>query len=165
MRRLVVLVILLALAAPAAVSGSVRGASDGTLSIRDLNGVPAGVSLEIRARGGLIGRCDQCAFRLEDRDPADLAVPIVAGTDLTKRDIDGDDEIEFYTGSDVRWKMIGGKFTLRVRQGRDVDISVAGTGLVRLRGAAGTYSVNGGNDEPVLPEFDAFILNAATPPG
>ena len=163
MRRLVVLLTLLALAVPLAAAASQRVVGDGTLSVRDLVSVQPGVvSVSIRARGALIGRCDQCTFRLDDLAPNGGGVPIVTGAEQA-RDIDKDGSIEFYRGRDVRWKIIGGWFHLQIRQGHDVDLSVVGQSGprgVRLRGSEGKYSVNGGDAVPVPPEFAIFQLGS-----
>jgi hypothetical protein len=164
MRRVVAFLSVLALAAPFAASGSVHVAGDGTLSVRDLEGLPNGISVSIRATGAVIGRCDQCSFRLEDLTMNDAGVPVVTGAER-ERDIDKDGEVEFYSGRDVRWKVLGGRYWLKIRQARDVDLSVVGRGTVlRLRGTAGTYSVNDGADKNVLPTSEPFFLSAPTTP-
>lgn len=163
MRRLVVLCTLLALAVPVTAGASTRAVGDGTLAIRDLVGVPTGVSLSIRVtqQAGLIGRCDQCTFRLGDLRSNDTSTPLVTGAE-TSRDVDGDGEDEFYSGRDVRWKIVGGGYWLKIRQGRDIDLSVVGKARVRLRGTEGTYAVNEGAEKPVPPDFAIFWLG--TPP-
>jgi hypothetical protein len=163
MRRLVVLCTLLALAVPVAAGASTRAVGDGTLSVRDLDGVPAGISVSIRvtAQAGLIGRCDQCAFRLDDLRPNDASDPLVTGAERS-RDVDGDGEDEFFSGRDVRWKIVGGGYWLKIRQGRDIDLSVVGKARVRLRGTSGTYVVNDGAEKLVPPDFALFWVG--TPP-
>jgi hypothetical protein len=163
MRRLVVLCTLLVLALPVSAGASTRAVGDGTLSIRDLVGVPTGVSLSVRVtqQAGLIGRCDQCTFRLDDLRPNDTSTPLVTGAE-TRRDDDGDGEAEFFSGRDVRWKVVGGGYVLKVRQGRDIDLSIVGKARVRLRGTEGAYSLNDGPEKPVPPEFAIFWLG--TPP-
>ena len=157
MRRLVVLATLLAFALPATAGASPRAAGDETLSVRDLVWAGTGISVSIKARGALIGRCDQCGFRLEDRVGGGDA--IVTGAEHAL-DIDRDGEVEFYRGKDVRWKIIGGSFQLTVRQGRDIDLSVVGKGNVKLRGTEGKYAVNGGESLPIPPEFAVFELGS-----
>jgi hypothetical protein len=166
MRRLVVVCTLLGLALPIAAGAAPRAAGDGTLSVSDLAEVRTGVfSVRIRVvqQAGLIGRCDQCAFRLDDIRPNDLdeAVPLVTGAETT-RDLDGDGEDEYFRGSDVRWKMVGGGYVLRIRQGRDIDLSVVGKARVHLRGVDGKYSVNDGPEKAV--PLDAVTFWLGTPP-
>lgn len=163
MRRLVVLCTLLVLALPATAGASTRAAGDGTLAVRDLDGVPIGISVSIKVTGqaGLIGRCDRCAFRLDDLRPNDANDPLVTGAERTT-DVDGDGEDEFFSGRDVRWKVVGGGYWLKIRQGRDIDLSVVGRARVRLRGTSGTYAINEGVEKLVPPDFAIFWLG--TPP-
>jgi hypothetical protein len=163
MRRLVVLSTLLVVALPAAAGASTRAAGDGTLSVNDLVAVPTGISVSIRVRqqAGLIGRCDQCAFRFDDLTLADATSSVVTGAERSI-DVDGDGEDEYFSGRDVRWKIVGGGYRLRIRQGRDIDLSVVGKARVLLRGTEGTYSVNTGAEKPVPPEF--ALIWVGTPP-
>src|SRR6266511_1976647 len=55
--RIVVPVTLLVLALPIAASAGMRTPGDGTLSVRDLDGY-----VLVQAKGGVIGRCDQCSL-------------------------------------------------------------------------------------------------------
>jgi hypothetical protein len=165
MRRLVVLCSLLVLAVPFAASASTHAIGDGTLAVNDLAEVRPGISVSIRVmqQAGLIGRCDQCSFRLDDIRPNDLTVaePLVTGAE-TAKDIDGDGEEEFFSGRDIRWKIVSGGYVLKIRQGRDIDLSVVGKARVRLRGINGSYSINGGAEKAV--PLDAAIFWLGTPP-
>jgi hypothetical protein len=145
MRRIVVPVTLLALALPIAAGAAVRTPGDGTLAVRDLDGYIA-----VYAKGGVIGRCDQCSLLLDERTPAaDEIVPIVSGGKGV--DIDFDGAKERYFGKDLRWKVIGGSFKMIVRNGNDVDLSVVGKGRVAIFGSSGSYIRNGGDSTLVLP--------------
>ena len=165
MRRLVLLCSLLVLALPIAAGASTHAVGDGTLAINDLDEVRPGISVSIRVmqQAGLIGRCDQCSFRLDDIRPNDttLAAPLVTGAE-TAKDIDGDGEEEFFSGRDIRWKIVSGGYILKIRQGRDIDLSVVGKARVRLRGINGSYSLNGGTEKAV--PLDAAIFWLGTPP-
>jgi hypothetical protein len=165
MRRLVVLCTLLALFVPVTAGASTRAAGDGTLSVNDLVGVPSGVSLSIRVtqQAGLIGRCDQCAFRLDELAVTDGTSSLVTGADR-RFDVDGDGEHEYFSGRDVRWKIVGGGYRLRIRQGRDIDLTVVGKARVLLRGTEGTYAVNEGAEKFVSPEFALILVGTPPPP-
>jgi hypothetical protein len=159
MRRLVVFTTLLALALPAAASAAVRAPGDGTLSVRDLDG-----SIAVVAKGGVIGRCSQCVLVL-DEWKTDEILPIVTGARGT--DLDDDGAKERFVGKDLRWKVMGGSFSMIVRSGVDVDLSLVGKGRVRwIRGSNGTYVLNGGDPEEVFLSSVSFQLNpvAATNP-
>lgn len=138
MRRLVVFVTLLALATPFAASAAVRAPGDGTLSVRDLTGY-----ISVRAKGGVIGRCDECTLVLNEQLGADEIAPVVSGAEKTE-DTDDDGARERFEGKDLRWKVIGGAFRMVVRNGSDVDLSLVGKGRVIIRGTSGTYILNGG---------------------
>lgn len=167
MRRLVVLCSLLVLALPLAAAASTKAVGDGTLSVNDLAEVRPGIAVSIRVtqQAGLIGRCDQCAFRLDDIRPNDLSAttPLVTGAETIK-DIDGDGEEEFYSGRDVRWKIVGSGYLLKIRQGRDIDLSVVGKARVRLRGVDGSYSMNDGPEKAVPLDVAIFWLGTPPPP-
>jgi hypothetical protein len=158
MRRIVVPLTLLALALPIAASAGVRTPGDGTLSVRDLDGY-----VMVSAKGGVIGRCDQCRLFLDERQGADEIVPVVSGA--RGIDVDADGAKERYAGKDLRWKVIGGSFVMIVRAGTDVDLSVVGKGNVSIFGTNGLYSLNGGDPLQVAPGPPPvlFRLTAATP--
>ena len=157
MRRLVVFMTLLALALPAAASAAVRAPGDGTLSVRDLDG-----SISVLARGGVIGRCSQCVLLL-DEWRTDEILPVVRGAKGT--DLDDDGAKERFAGKDLRWKVMGGSFSMIVRSGVDVDISLVGKGRVRwIRGTNGSYVLNGGDSQYVLlTSPPVFQLNPVAP--
>jgi hypothetical protein len=153
MRRLVVFTTLLALALPSAASATVRAPGDGTLSVRDLDG-----SISVHVKGGVIGRCSQCVLVLDEWKDEEI-LPVVRGAKGT--DLDDDDAKERFAGKDLRWKLMGGSFSMIVRKGDDVDLSLVGKGRIDwIRGTGGSYVLNGGESQSVLlvsPPF--FQLN------
>jgi len=158
MRRLVVLTTLLALALPAASSAAVRAPGDGTLSVRDLDG-----SITVLAKGGVIGRCSQCVLIL-DEWKTDVILPVVTGAGVNRTDLDDDGSKERFAGKDLRWKVMGGSFSMKVRNGVDVDLSLVGKGRVLgIRGTNGTYVLNGGDLQFVLLTSLSFQLNPVAP--
>ena len=157
MRRLVVFTTLLALALSAGASAAVRAPGDGTLSVRDLDG-----SISVLVKGGVIGRCSQCILIL-DEWKTDEILPVVTGARGT--DLDDDGSKERFAGKDLRWKVMGGSFSMIVRSGVDVDLSLVGKGrVVRIRGTNGSYVHNGGDAESVLlTSPPSFQLNPVAP--
>ena len=157
MRRLVVFTTLLALALPAAASAAVRAPGDGTLSVRDLDG-----SIKVLVNGGVIGRCSQCVLVL-DEWKADEIFPVVKGA--RGIDLDDDESKERFAGKNLRWKVMGGSFSMIVRNGVDVDLSLVGKGSVRwIRGTNGFYVLNGGDAQYVLlTSPPSFQLNPVAP--
>lgn len=159
MRRLVVLLTLLALAIPFAAGAALRTPGDGTLSVRDLDGF-----VLVRAKGGVIGRCDRCTLFLNETQGADEIVPVVTGARGTDPDDDGANERFVGDGKrELRWKVIGASFLMIVRNGSDVDLSVVGRGRVSIYGSKGSYVLNGGPEIDVISAPEKFPLNPIVP--
>jgi len=156
MRRIVVFLTLCALAAPLAAFAVPRALGDGTLAVRDLNG-----RFVVHAKGGIVGRCDRCVLRVDERNDEEPIDPRVFGA--KGLDLDGDGDFDRYQVRDGRWKIIGGSFHVVVSSATDADISLVGKGWGSLRGTAGTYSLNGGDFLTVPTEITPFTLRASTP--
>src|SRR5919106_1662896 len=137
MRRTVVFLTLLVLATPIAASAAMRAPGDGSLSVRDLDGV-----FYVSARGAIIGRCTECTLFVDERADIDTINPVVFGARGTDRDGDGDKDL--YRGKDLRFKVIGGSFRVRITRSTDVDLSLVGKGTFRIQGTAGRYLINAG---------------------
>ena len=138
MRKLVLTLFVLACAVPAAGSAApARGVGDGTLSVDDGEG-----RIVIVAKGAVIGRFERGSVTIQDRTPNDAFDPKIWGD---TRGFNVSDAGEKYTGTDVRFRLIGGEFRLVV-QGSGIDLSAVGDGRVHLDGAGrspGTYSLDG----------------------
>jgi hypothetical protein len=169
MRRPFLLCALVALSLPVLASAGTAAAEDGTLSVKNGSGSLriGGPYLGGPARGALIGRCDSCSFILRDVVEGDGSQPIVNGQEESK-DPDDDGTNEWFTGTNIRFRLIGGKYVFRIK-GKGIDLSVVGTGLVRVRGregdealADGTYSLNGEDPRSLPSEWKRFRLAAPT---
>lgn len=139
MRKVLVLISLLALALPVAgLAGLTARAGEGTLSVEDGRG-----KVTVQARGGVIGRLERGTVRIFDLTPNDENVPVVTGDDRPLRFV-GDNGIE-YAGAGLRFRIIGGGFRV-VIDGRGIDLSVVGRGSGFIRGETldpGLYSLDG----------------------
>jgi hypothetical protein len=162
MRTLVVL-ILIALAVPVAASSRPMPAN-GTLSIREGRGI-----VELDARGSITGRLNG-RISITDPKPYDSKRPIVYGA---SKKIYRNVRTTIYQGKNVRFRLIGARFELRM-QGRSIFLSAIarGTGLVDGAGdpAANVFydGVWSLNDEPYqsLPDqAESFDLGAIPGPG
>ena len=149
MRRfLLIPVLLLALAAPAAALAVSRSSGDGTFSIRNANG-----TYVITGKGAVIGQLDKGWVRIVDPSSTDGSGPIVSGAEHA-RPIS--DTTSLYSGTDVTFRMIGGTFTIRV-SGQGIDFSFVGRGKVTLSvvdsvaSADGRMSTDGGDTFRPLP--------------
>jgi hypothetical protein len=151
-RRLLLPALVAALVVPAAALATPRAADDGTLVVKNGDGY-----VFVSGRGAIIGSCDNCRVRTFDPDPEDGTGPIVNGAE------DHDDVsegVDVYSGTDVRFRMIGGAFKVRI-WGSGIDLSVVAKGWGRIRGAdsnTGWYALNG-EDRRLLPsDLTKFVL-------
>src|SRR5262245_17060384 len=157
-RRLLTVGMLAAVVLPA-VSAAREGApNDGTLSVRDAHGV-----ITVTARGSVIGNFAQGRMKIVDPTEGDGTGPIVSGEDFHK---EIDEKTDFYRGTNVRFRLIGGYFKLRIK-GSGINLSVVGVGTLTLKGAGtaddGVFSINGGDQVPILNFPLTFPLAAPTP--
>jgi hypothetical protein len=138
MRRLFVVC---ALSAALAVPVAAHAAANGTLSVKNATG-----SVAVAARGVLLGHCDRCTVTITDPDPSDGPAPVVQPLAALRTTLS--DTKTTYQGNDLRFKLIGGFFRIRV-VGTGIDVSVVATGAAVLdNGSSGTFSLNG---DPYLP--------------
>jgi hypothetical protein len=140
MRKTLVLMVLIALAAPVAAlsAGLASGAGDGTLTVEDGRG-----TVSVQARGGVIGRIERGTVTIFDLTPEDDYDPVVFGDDQPVALV-GDTGIR-YRGTGIRYRLIGGSFRIVVN-GRGIDLSVVGKGAGTLKGETvdpGLYSLDG----------------------
>ena len=159
-RRLLTFALLAALALPAASAARDRSSTDGTLSVRDGRGI-----VVVSGRGGAIGSFVKGSVTISDPIDGDGTGPIVMGDDYPPKERDVDTTT--WRGNRVRFRIIGGTFTIRV-QGRGINLSFVGTGNVKLNGmddlvADGVYSVNGEAYMPIPALPLSFPLTAQSP--
>jgi hypothetical protein len=160
-RRVLVLICMLALLVPAASAGNAQR-GDGTLSIRDGRG-----SVVVHARGAVIGQLSRLerGGKLVIEDPVG-SEPRVVGADWARERADG---TLVYGGKGIRFRVIGGRFVLRVTNVVGLQLSVVGKGRVTLDGAGsleqgalydGVYSLNGETAESLPDDATNFSLQA-----
>lgn len=156
MRRAVFACTFLALAVPAAVFAAGNAEGDGTLVVRNASGV-----IHIAAKGTVIGSCDKCTIWIDDPTPGDGSGPIVTGFE-GKRDLT--DTKSRWSGSDVRFRLIGGFSRTRVR-GSGIELYVVGKGSITVQAwltNVGTYAVDGGERRALPFEPLSFQLGVKT---
>jgi hypothetical protein len=163
MRRFFPLVLVMALLLPAAAwaatasLNSARAPGDGTLVVDNGNG-----SVVVRARGGILGRFDDGSVIISDLDPTDGRVPVVSGAEQF-RFLPGGRTL--YSGSDIRFRMIGGLFRVQVNA-TGIDVSAVGRGSAVLDASGftdfpGRYSIDGGPFHPVPGHATTYTLGQA----
>jgi hypothetical protein len=145
MRRLVLLIVLVALAAPAAALALPRAVGDGTLVVHNGTGGDAKTPavILIVSSGAVIGQVDH--GRLVIENSGDGPAPIVTGADSSR--VISDTKTS-WSGSDLRFRAVGGSFVIRV-YGTGINVNAVGQGFARLVGSPfvptdGTYSLNDG---------------------
>lgn len=139
MRKLVVILLLVALAVPATALARTRDRGDGTLAVKD-----ASATIQIFAKGSILGRIDSGSVVITDWNPNDASDPQVYGWE---RKADGKSDLTtIYKGKDIRFRFVAGRYTIRL-VGTGIDLAAVGSGTIRLVGAGtfddGTYSLDG----------------------
>jgi len=165
MRRFLPLVVILALALPAAAWAMKALPGDGTLVVDNGRG-----SVVIRARGGILGRFDSGRLIVDDPVAGDGTGPVVFGA-RTARDVGNGRTI--YTGDNIRFRMIGGLYRVQVNA-IGIDISAVGRGTVTLDATGftdfpGRFSLDGDPFQPLPGHPTTYTLGQAQttnqPPG
>lgn len=161
MRNLTFICAFVAFALPGAALAHAGAPGDGTLLVKDGIG-----KVSITAKGGVIGHLGKGVLTVRDPNPNDSISEVVNGADGS-RDIN--EFVTKYWGTDLRFRYIGGKFTVTIT-GVNIDFSAIGKGTVQLVGEGtaddGTYSVNGLAPQPFPgPFFPTTLQLSATTTG
>jgi hypothetical protein len=152
MRTLLVVFASALLGLPALAWAASSAADDGTLSVKNADGV-----IFVVARGTIIGACDQCRVSIVDPSPDDGFPAVVSGAENHK---DVSETHDIYSGSDVRFRIVGGLFKLKVA-GSGIDLGVVAKGWGRIQASdsnTGTYSVNGAPRRLLPADREVFTL-------
>lgn len=153
---LLILLVGVALAAPAAVLAGTTGKGDGTLSIKDGSG-----KLTLTARGVVFGRLEKGYVTIVDYKPDDDNTFEDFGT--CDRFVPKPDGVTTVcSGSDLRFRFAAGKFDVRLG-GRGINVTSVGRGTGTISAAPtafdpGTYSVNGDDYVPLPFVTTSFVL-------
>ena len=160
MRRLVLVIGVLALTLPAVAGALKGGPGDGTLVVDSANGL---VSMTVR--GGIIGRFDQGTIEVTNPIEGDGLPPVVKG--YQSKVVLGPKKTQYVGQGDVRFRLIGGLYHVRITA-IGMDVSVVGKGSVLLDGSGfadqtGRFSVNGGTFQAMPHSATRFILGVPQP--
>jgi hypothetical protein len=143
-------------------------ANDGALSVKNSDGR----IVIVASKGVVIGRFDKGQLTIKDPTPNDGPGAIVTGADSTA---EVGENVTRYSGRNIRFRMIGGPFSLTVF-GTDIDLSAVGRGMVTLDGTLSvksnadtdgdTYAFNGDSAQPFPTfKFTRPLSPSPTPPG
>ena len=129
------------------------------MTLKDASG-----KVVIQAKGGVIGRFDQGSLIVRDPNPDDELEAVVTGADKTRP---VDDFVTVYSGKNIRFRFIGGRFKITLQKGTTgIDLSAAGKGFVTLLAAGtlddGEYAFNGEKAKPLPLSETIFTLSALT---
>jgi hypothetical protein len=154
MRRSLVILVCALAAVPTAVAAS-RASGDGVLELKAVYGkVTIGKELQ-PARGLLWGQMDSGKLTVEDPIPGDGKI-LVTGWDTKSSTpasaIDGTPAQTTYTGTNIHFRVTGGKYRL-VFRGSGIDLTAIGAGTAILNASetvvdAGYYAVDAGDWTP-----------------
>ena len=160
--RKTVLLILLALLIPAAAQSQPAAPQNGILSIRDGRGI-----VQLNARGSINGRVNG-KISITDPKPYDNKRPVVYGATKT---IYKNVKTTVYQGKNVRFRLIGARFELRI-QGRAIFLGATGRGDGVVDGAGdptanvfydGVWSLNDSQLQSLPDTATAFDLAPPSP--
>ena len=157
MRRLLLILLVIGLAAPAGALALKELPGDGSLVVDNARGL-----VTIRARGGLIGRYDSGRMVIDDPFEGDGSGPIVYGADRIR---ELGPRTTLYIGEDVRFRLIGGAYRVTVNA-TGMDISAVGRGSVTLDGSGfaeqpGRFQINGGSWQSMPDDATRLTLGGS----
>ncbi|MBW3593700.1 MAG: hypothetical protein KY396_08390 [Actinobacteria bacterium] len=159
-QRLVISFCAFALLLPATALAAKAARGDGTLSIKNANVT----KVVIKANGAVLGRFDSGKLFLTDHVATDAAEPVFIGCEK----IDPiSEKTTVCSGKNIRFRSIGGRFTVRIVNASDLDLSAVGRGSVTLEGKGtfndGKYSFDG-EAEKALPSVERLFWLGDPPP-
>lgn len=148
MRKLVLLCAFALLALPAAALAGRNAPNDGTLSVKGGSG-----TIVLNLRGALIMRCGRCDVVITDFAPSDGNDTVSFGDDFQIQISDTQTLYRNRNKSDMRIRLIGGRFTARIT-GSGLNVSAVGRGSVVLLADPvadfpGTYSIDDASAAPL----------------
>jgi hypothetical protein len=161
MLRAFLVAVLIAVVAPTAALASSppppTPTDDGTLVVKNATNDDKRASVVYlnRFNGAIVGQIDQGRLVVTDPDPNDGPPPEVTGAESAHV---VSDKVTIYSGTDIRFRAVGGTFTLKI-YGRGVDVNAVGHGSVTLGSSfttlkRGQYSIDGAPFAPLpIPDL------------
>lgn len=173
MRPVLITLLCAFVAVPAALAAP-RATGDGVLELQDVYGKVQMGSLVQPARGTLWGQVDSGTILATDpTGPGDGQI-LVSGWDtrtvqLADPTSPTGPRVIVYRGSDMRFRVTGGKYRIQFVNASDLNLTAVGGGFAILNGSVtaadpGTYALDSGNWLPV-PLASDTTLNHRIPFG
>jgi hypothetical protein len=154
-RLTIVLLCSLALA-PAALAAS-NTTGDGVLELKGVNAVRVGITGQ---RGAIWGQIDRGTLKVVDLNPDDNLNAYVSGGTIV---FDPDPTVTIYTGKNIHFRFIGGKYRFVITNSSGIDVTAVGVGQAYLTGDpaaldTGQFAVDDGKwqDVPLLRKLVPF---------
>jgi hypothetical protein len=154
-RLIIVLLCSLALA-PAALAAS-NTTGDGVLELKGVNAVRVAITGQ---RGAIWGQIDRGTLKVIDLNPDDNLNAYVSGGTYVP---DPDPTVTIYTGKNIHFRFIGGKYRFVITSAAGIDVTAVGAGQSYLTGDpaapdTGQYAVDDGKwqDVPLVRKYVPF---------
>ena len=160
MRRLALILVLAAVAVPAAAVAADRSAGDGVLELSTVNG-----TVTLSGKGVLWGQIDSGSIRVTD-DSTTSGQPLLVSGAAHTRPL-GED-VTVYWGNNITFRTTGGKYRIRFK-GSGLDLTAIGVGTADMIGDPtasdqGRYALDSGKwvEVPVLERLVAYGVQPST---
>jgi hypothetical protein len=159
MRRLAAILVLAAVAVPAAALAADRSSGDGVLELRAVNG-----TVTLTGNGVLWGQIDTGSIRVTDVANANGQLPLVSGAEHTRP---LGENVTVYWGSNLTFRTTGGKYRIHFK-GSGLDLTAIGAGTADMIGDpttfdTGRYALDSGKWASV-PLLEKLVAYGVQPP-
>jgi hypothetical protein len=133
--------------APAAFAAS-STAGDGVLELKGVNATRVSITGQ---RGAIWGQIDKGTLKVIDLNPDDNLNAYVSGGTVVP---DPDTTVTVYTGKNIHFRFIGGKYRFVITTASGIDVTAVGVGQAYLTGDpaaldTGAYAVDDGKWQDV----------------
>jgi hypothetical protein len=159
-RRLALILVLAAVAVPAAAVAADRSVGDGALQLRAVNG-----TVTLAGKGVLWGQLDNGSIRVTDVTNASGQALLVSGAEHTRP---LGEDVTVYWGTNITFRTTGGKYRIHFK-GSGLDLTAIGVGTADMIGDStaldtGQYTLDSGKwaAVPVLEKLVAYGVQPTT---
>jgi hypothetical protein len=159
MRRLAAILVLAAVAVPAAAVAADRSAGDGVLELGAVNG-----TVTLAGKGVLWGQLDNGSIRVTDVVTASGQPLLVSGAEHTRP---LGENVTVYWGKNITFRTTGGKYRIRFK-GSGLDLTAIGVGTADMIGDpmaldTGRYTLDS-SKWVAVPLLEKLVAYGVQPP-